>query len=167
MVRRTYLSAYIGLHACLRTSSLGDHSKAFVNAHYTDHTDMTVESVVLDGDYNETVGSNKQQFLQECTMLLSSKGTRAVECVDVRPGSIVVDLAGDKHAVTAAAYKTKIKGLSLPSFPKLVAEGVTTIFLALWVVCLFFFCIDSLQKVLSMQTFLSRGIPFVLCFMRQ
>jgi len=83
-----------------------------------------VESVVLDGDYNEIVGSDKQQFLQECTMLLSSNGTRAVACVDVRPGSIIVDLKGDKHAVIAAARKTKVKGLSLPSFPKLVAEGM-------------------------------------------
>jgi hypothetical protein len=57
-------------------------------------------------------------------MLLSSNGTRAVACVDVRPGSIVVDLEGDKHALTAAVHKTKIQGLSLPSFPKLVAEGM-------------------------------------------
>ena len=129
---------------------------------------MTVKSIVLDGDYKKTIGSNKQQFLKECSLLLSSNGTRAVACVDVRPGSIIVDVEGKKHAVTAAVNKIKIEGLSLPSFPKLVAEGVVTIFFpsALGRFCLFFVCIRLLAESAIDANILPRGMLLVLSFLR-
>ena len=73
---------------------------------------------MLDGDFNVVVGQNKQAFLQECTTSLSS-GARAVQCVDVRPGSIIVDVSGKKDALAAAVLQVKIAGLALPSFPKI------------------------------------------------
>ena len=78
---------------------------------------------MLDGDFNVVVGQNKQAFLQECTTSLSS-GARAVQCVDVRPGSIIVDVSGKKDALAAAVLQVKSAGLALPSFPKIFVAGL-------------------------------------------
>ena len=93
----------------------------------------TTNSIVLDGDYEQIVGSDKQKFLRECTSALSSNG-RDVECVDVRSGSIIVDVRGSKAALDAAVADVGTKGLNLPSFKKLSVQGV-----AEWC-CTFRFC---------------------------
>ena len=77
---------------------------------------------MLTGDYNQVVGNNKTKFLQECTSALSLNGARDVECYDVRPGSIILELHGSSFALTAAEDAVTADGLKLPSFPVLEAE---------------------------------------------
>ena len=115
---------------------------------------MTTQSIVLDGDYNQVVGQNKQAFLQECTTSLSS-GARAVQCVDVRPGSIIVDVRGEKDAVAAAVLQVKTTGLALPSFPKIffqVAGLYAFVYVCMCVcvyVCVHRHCPESINMELS------------------
>ena len=85
------------------------------------HTTAT-KLIVLDGDYEAIVGSNKDLFLQECTSALAVIA-RGVQCVDVRPGSIIVEIRGSEDAVNAAEAKVETKGLDLPSFEKLSVAG--------------------------------------------
>ena len=94
-----------------------------ITPNIADNTDTATESIVLGGNYDKTVGSNKEKFLQECTRSFSSNGIHPVECVDVRPGSIIVDVRGKRDAVTAVVLKVKTTGLALPSFPKLFGAG--------------------------------------------
>jgi hypothetical protein len=51
-------------------------------------------TVVFEGDFEDVVGTNKNKFLEECTILLSENGALDVECIDVRPGSIIVVVSG-------------------------------------------------------------------------
>ena len=97
-----------------------------------DDTGITTKSIVLEGDYNETVGPSTQKFLRECTTSLSSNGTRAVECVDVRPGSIIVDVRGKQDVVARVAHQINTLGLALPSFPRLFVAGETVNVLSVW-----------------------------------
>ena len=76
-------------------------------------------TIVLDGDYDTVVGTDKEKFLRECTTSVSSDGAREVECVDVRPGSIVVDLSGEDQAVVAAVAEVETNGLATESFQTL------------------------------------------------
>ena len=80
--------------------------------------------VVFPGDYNKVVGSKKAVFLQECTDWVSKKGTVDVECVDVRPGSIIVSMDGSDNAVAAAAQDVVAKGLKLKSFAPLTGADL-------------------------------------------
>lgn len=82
-------------------------------------------AIVLDGDFEEIVGSNPTQFLQECTRKLSSDD-RDVECVDVRPGSIIVDIRGSTEALDAAVLEVETVGLDLPNFSKLELVETTS-----------------------------------------
>ena len=68
------------------------------------------------GNFNEVVGNNKGQFLQECTDTVSKSGSIDVACLDVRQGSIIVTLGGSSDAVSAAAQEVVADGLELPSF---------------------------------------------------
>ena len=85
---------------------------------------MITRSIVLDGKFEEIITGARMylKFLQECTRSLSSGG-RTVECVDLRPGSIIVDLRGSEDAVDSAVLEVAIIGLNLPSFPRLRAAG--------------------------------------------
>lgn len=74
-------------------------------------------SVVFQGDYEQVVGSDKSAFLQQCTVSLSQNGN--VECVDVRPGSIIVELQGFVDATNAAVDQVETIGLNLRNFPPL------------------------------------------------
>ena len=49
-----------------------------------------------------------------------------MECVDVRPGSIVVDLSGEDQAVVAAVAEVETNGLATESFQTLVMVTTTT-----------------------------------------
>jgi len=80
---------------------------------------------VLDGDYELIVFRFKADFLRECTQTLSSHGARDVKCVDVREGSIIVDVGASKAAVDAAVAEVVANGLDLPSFEKLTVQGMT------------------------------------------
>ena len=81
---------------------------------------------MLDGDFEEIVGSNPTQFLQECTHKLSSDG-RDVECVNVRSGSIIVDIRGSTEALDVAVSEMESVGLDLPNFSKLQLVETTKI----------------------------------------
>ena len=85
---------------------------------------LVTRSIVLDGKFEDLItgASMYMTFLRECTDSLSSGG-RTVECVDLRPGSIVVDIRGTESAVEAAVLEVAIIGLNLPSFPRLMAKG--------------------------------------------
>ena len=72
--------------------------------------------LVFPGNFNEVVGNNKGQFLQECTDTVSKSGSIDVACLDVRQGSIIVTLGGSSDAVSAAAQEVVADGLELPSF---------------------------------------------------
>jgi len=60
---------------------------------------VRVKEVVLtlQGNFSEVIGegeANKQKFLTACTLKLSNNNTRDLRCVNVRPGSIIVDIEG-------------------------------------------------------------------------
>ena len=82
-------------------------------------------SIRFDGNFEQVVGSDKTKFLQECTTKLSAND-RDVECVDVRPGSVVVDIRGSSDALDAVVSEVETKGLALPSFANLRFIPATT-----------------------------------------
>ena len=110
-----------GLAACVPTTTESttiaglDSYLYYISASET--FSQTTVSIVLDGDFDDIIGSDKTQFLEECTDSLSSDGS--VECVDVRRGSIIVDIRGSTAAVDAVVAEVESKGLDLPSFPVL------------------------------------------------
>jgi len=89
-------------------------------------TQAPTAKIVLDGDYDTVIGTDKEKFLRECTATVSSNGAREVGCVDVRPGSIVVDLNGDEQAVAAVVADVETNGLATQSFQKLAVAITTT-----------------------------------------
>lgn len=70
----------------------------------------TTREVTLDGDYDTVVGNNKALFLQECSARLS------VTCRDVRPGSVIILLAGLEEDLNTAEADIQQNGLDLDSF---------------------------------------------------
>eukprot|EP00931_Biecheleriopsis_adriatica_P026723 TRINITY_DN1621_c0_g1_i9.p1 TRINITY_DN1621_c0_g1~~TRINITY_DN1621_c0_g1_i9.p1 ORF type:complete len:486 (-),score=114.25 TRINITY_DN1621_c0_g1_i9:274-1731(-) len=80
--------------------------------------------VVVEGDY-ETVVTDKSKFLEECSATLAP-----VKCVDVHPGSIVVEVDSDSGSSTAAedlqtaVTNLRTNDLVLPSFGKLPVQSV-------------------------------------------
>lgn len=82
-----------------------------------------LESVVMDGNFEEIISSGAAKFLEECTSTLSSFGSN-VECVDVRPGSIIVDVQGPRAALDDVVVNLEADGLNLPSFELLLVKGV-------------------------------------------
>ena len=83
-------------------------------------------TVVLDGDFDEVVGKNKDGFLKECTKKLSNNGEKDIECFDVYAGSIILVLQGAPSALQEAASDVQSEGLELPGFPPLKAVPTTT-----------------------------------------
>merc|ERR1712039_42295 len=65
----------------------------------------TTREVTLDGDYDTVVGNNKALFLQECSARLS------VTCRDVRPGSVIILLAGLEEDLNTAEADIQQNGL--------------------------------------------------------
>lgn len=57
-------------------------------------------------------------FMQECNQAYSDRGM-SVKCGDVRCGSVLVDLVGEKKDVEAAVNEIASQGLQLPTFSKL------------------------------------------------
>jgi len=57
-------------------------------------------------------------FMQECNQAYSDR-KMSVQCGDVRCGSVLVDLVGEKTDVEAAVNEIKSQGLQLPTFSKL------------------------------------------------
>ena len=57
-------------------------------------------------------------FLQECNLYYLNREL-SVKCTDVRCGSVLVDLEGEKADVTTAMEEIESKGLQLPTFSKL------------------------------------------------
>merc|ERR1711907_127093 len=72
--------------------------------------------LVFPDNFNEVIGNNKGQFLQECTDTVSKSDSIDVACLDVKKGSIIVTLGGSRDAVSAAAQEVVANGLDLPSF---------------------------------------------------
>ena len=60
--------------------------------------------------------------MQECNQAYSDKNM-AVQCGDVRCGSVLVDLVGEKTDVEAAVSEIKTQGLQLPTFSKLTVAA--------------------------------------------
>ena len=81
-------------------------------------------SIVFLGDFGQIIGAKRAKFLAECTDSVSSNGS--VKCVDVRPGSIILDLKGSRAAVDAAVAQMKTNGLDLPSFTALLVRNAST-----------------------------------------
>ena len=79
---------------------------------------------MLEGNFDQVVGSDTLKFLQECTSMMSLSH-RNLECVDVRSGSIVLDMLGQKAALDVVMTDIMDNGLKLPSYPKLVASGAS------------------------------------------
>eukprot|EP00931_Biecheleriopsis_adriatica_P096025 TRINITY_DN6966_c0_g2_i1.p1 TRINITY_DN6966_c0_g2~~TRINITY_DN6966_c0_g2_i1.p1 ORF type:complete len:231 (-),score=63.07 TRINITY_DN6966_c0_g2_i1:35-727(-) len=80
---------------------------------------VTLEAVI-EGDYDAVVGNDKTLFLQECSTKLNP-----VKCLNVRPGSIVVDLsASNSKEAEAAEEGLEDNGLELPSFGNLTVKEV-------------------------------------------
>lgn len=85
-------------------------------------------TLVLGGKFNEVVGSgveNKRKFLTECTRKLSNNNARSVECIDVRPGSVIVVIGGELDAVVEAVQSVQSAGsLELDGYEKMKVENV-------------------------------------------
>ena len=71
----------------------------------------------------ESTDENKQEFLTECTHKLSNDNTRDLVCVDVRPGSIIVDIEGTPEALVAMEKEVQTEAVfQLYGFPELTVE---------------------------------------------
>ena len=81
------------------------------------------DQLVLSGDYDEVVGTEKETFLLECTAVMSSLGSLDVECYDVISGSIIVFVRGSRPSLDAALLEVHTNGLKLPSFGTLVVRS--------------------------------------------
>lgn len=93
----------------------------------TTSTTITTTTIAFAGNYDDVVGNDKEQFLQECTTLLSSSGNGDVECINVRPGSIIVDVRGPETTLAAAMADVESNGLDMPSFPMLTTIQTTAV----------------------------------------
>lgn len=109
-------------------------------------------SVVFDGKFEDIVGAAKTTFLDECSKSLSSND-REVACVDVRPGSVIVDVRGSTDALDAAGAELEAKGLTLPSFKSLKAGVVYRLFTF---PDMPLFCIEILLRALGGNWYRSR-----------
>ena len=85
-------------------------------------------TLVLGGSFKDVIGEgeeNKKKFLTACTQKLSKGNTRDLACVDVRPGSILVDVEGATQALVALKKEVQTnKAFVVPGFPKLTVEAV-------------------------------------------
>ena len=79
------------------------------------------QKILFPYDYNQVIGNEKSKFLEEGTFVLSLNGARDVECSDVSPGSIILELCGSRPGVAAAVRDLLAYSLKLPSFPKIKA----------------------------------------------
>ena len=61
-------------------------------------------------------------FMQECNQAYSDR-KMSVQCGDVRCGSVLVDLVGEKTDVEAAVKEIESQGLQLPTFSKLTVAA--------------------------------------------
>ena len=81
---------------------------------------------MLGGNFKDVIGEgdeNKQKFLTECSRELSNGNTRDLECVDVRPGSIIVDIEGAPEDLVAMEEEVQTeKAFVLDGFPELAVE---------------------------------------------
>jgi len=72
----------------------------------------------LAGEYDDVVGQDKPTFLQDCSNHLSP-----LICVDVRAGSIIIELRGEENQVTQAEAQIEQDGLHIPDYPSLYTES--------------------------------------------
>ena len=79
------------------------------------------QTIIFPYDYSEVIGNNKSKFLQEATSVLSLSGARDVECYDVRPCPIILELRGSICGVAAVVKDLLSYALKLPSFQKIKA----------------------------------------------
>eukprot|EP00930_Biecheleria_cincta_P002363 TRINITY_DN103369_c0_g1_i1.p1 TRINITY_DN103369_c0_g1~~TRINITY_DN103369_c0_g1_i1.p1 ORF type:complete len:826 (+),score=100.77 TRINITY_DN103369_c0_g1_i1:44-2479(+) len=86
----------------------------------TTTTRFVSQELTFDGDYAAVV-TDRLKFLVEC----SSK-TAPVMCADVKPGSIVLTLAGSSDDVKVAVSNIVAQGLTLPSFGTLRRAALVT-----------------------------------------
>ena len=88
-------------------------------------------TLVLGGNFKDVIGEgaeNKKKFLTACTDKLSNGNTRDLACVNVRPGSIVVDVEGATEALVAMKKEVQTdKAFELAGFPKLTVERVAIV----------------------------------------
>ena len=67
-------------------------------------------------------------FLEACTLKLSKNNTRDVRCVDVRPGSIIVDIEGAPKQLGELAEELKTeKSFVLEGYAELTIDKVDVI----------------------------------------
>jgi len=86
----------------------------------TTTTQFVSQDLTFDGDYAAVV-TDRLKFLVECSAKVSP-----VMCADVKPGSIVLTLAGPSDEVKAAASSIVTQGLILPSFGSLRQAALVT-----------------------------------------
>jgi len=71
-----------------------------------------VTEVVVQGNYDEIVGDNKELFLEQC-----SDEYKPVVCLNVGPGSIIITLGGDdENEVEAVKKSMEDEGVNLNNF---------------------------------------------------
>ena len=107
-----------------RTHYIGNaftHSTSLVDG------ETVVRSLMLDGNFEQIIGSDASTFLQQCTTRLAESGS-GVECVDLRPDParsiIIVDVRGPRGYVNEVVAGVGSDGLYLPSFPPLFVAGL-------------------------------------------
>ena len=87
--------------------------------------------LTLRGDFNEVVDKgekNKQKFLVACTRKISNDYTRDLECTDVRPGSIIVDIEGEPERLKDVVQELKTaESFKLEGYVAMVIENVDVI----------------------------------------
>ena len=87
--------------------------------------------LTLRGDFNKVVGKgekNKQKFLVVCSRKISNNYTRNLECTDVRPGSIIVDIEGEPERLKDVVQELKTaESFKLEGYVAMVIENVDVI----------------------------------------
>jgi len=81
---------------------------------------------VLKGNYDDVIANEeaKTNFLDDCTAKLSSNNTSDLACVDVRPGSIIVQIEGEENALDELVKQVTDSGtFEIPGIPKFEATA--------------------------------------------
>jgi len=93
----------------------------------TDAGSEVQDYLTFEGDYDSIISSGKSKFLDECSQRLAP-----LQCLGVRAGSIIVNVAGVASVIAQVREALGKVGLSLPSFPNLKVvpsagtKGLTT-----------------------------------------
>jgi len=104
---------------CKKVVVYGHHSRlgAYGTCQIPSNETIFIETLKFKGNYSYIVGNRKEKFLHECYQTV-----QPVMCVDAYPGSIMIEMKGTWDQLKTMRSHLEVKGLTLPSFPKLIYQ---------------------------------------------